>query len=78
MLMICGILLHFNYFLQVDVVVFVLSPVSDDLEALGRSSNNTPITIPASGLARFVMTGQDSRSLKCPYYLSNSVRRQVV
>ena len=47
------------------MVVFVLSPVSDDLEALGRSISSTPITIPASGLARFVMTDQDSKSLKC-------------
>ncbi|XP_020617614.1 uncharacterized protein LOC110055564 isoform X2 [Orbicella faveolata] len=41
----------------VDVVVFVLSPVSDDLEALRKSGSSTPVTIPASGLARFVMTG---------------------
>jgi len=53
--------------LQVDVVVFVLSPVSDDLEAIGKSDSSTPVTIPASGLARFVITGQDSRSLQVPY-----------
>ena len=44
------------------MVVFVLSPISDDLEALGRSGSSAPITIPASGLVRFVMTGQGSRS----------------
>lgn len=44
------------------MVVFVLSPVSDNLVALGRSGSSTPITIPASGLARFVITGQDNSS----------------
>lgn len=37
--------------LQVDVVVFVLSPISDELEALGRAGINTP-KIPQSGVAR--------------------------
>ena len=46
------------------MVVFVLSPVSDDLEAFGKSGSSTTVTIPASGLARFVITGQDSMGLQ--------------
>ena len=37
------------------MVVFVLSPVSDELEALARSGISTP-KIPQSGIARSVIT----------------------
>ncbi|KAJ7393021.1 cGMP-dependent 3',5'-cyclic phosphodiesterase [Desmophyllum pertusum] len=41
----------------VDVVVFVLSPVSGELEALGRSGINTP-KIPQSGVVREAIDGK--------------------
>ena len=48
--------------LQVDAMVFVLSPDSDELEALGRSGVNTP-KLPQSGIVRYVF--MYNRGLQC-------------
>ena len=42
-------------YLQVDAMVFVLSPDSDELEALGRSGINTPKLPHSSGIVRYII-----------------------